>query len=50
MDHKGDFQIALQNKYSDKYEVDWGNPRVLLIAEKFSEYDKYAVNQNGRKY
>lgn len=47
MDHKGDFQIALQNKYSDKYEVDWGNPRVLLIAEKFSEYDKCAVNRMG---
>ena len=27
--------------------MDWGNPRVLLIAEKFSDYDKYAVNRMG---
>jgi predicted transport protein len=47
IDHKGDFQVALQNTIPGEIEVDWSSPRLLLIAEKFSEYDKYAVNRIG---
>jgi len=27
--------------------IDWSSPRLILIAETFSEYDKYAVNRIG---
>ena len=28
-------------------QISWSSPRVILIAESFSEYDKYAVNRIG---
>lgn len=46
MDHKGDFTLAVQ-KALGSVEINWQNPRLILIAEDFSEYDKYAVNRIG---
>ncbi len=47
VDHKGDFAIAVQKFLGKEVEIDWSNPRLILIAEGFSEYDKYAVNRIG---
>jgi len=47
VDHKGDFTIAAQEALGSKIEIDWSNPRLVIIAESFSEYDKYAVNRIG---
>jgi len=47
VDHKGDFTLAAQETLGVDIEIDWSAPRLILIAESFSEYDKYAVNRIG---
>jgi predicted transport protein len=47
VDHKGDFTLAAQEKLGKDVEIDWSSPRLILVAESFSEYDKYAVNRIG---
>lgn len=47
VDHKGDFTLAAQESLGTDIEIDWSAPRLILIAESFSEYDKYAVNRIG---
>ena len=47
MDHKGDFTLGVQQTLGPEVTIEWGNPRLILIAESFSEYDKYAVNRIG---
>ncbi len=47
VDHKGDFEIAAQKVLGSSISIDWSSPRLILVAETFSEYDKYAVNRIG---
>jgi predicted transport protein len=47
VDHKGDFTVAAQKALGQDVDIDWTSPRVILIAESFSDYDKYAVNRIG---
>jgi predicted transport protein len=47
VDHKGDFTLKAQKACGAGVKIDWTRPRVILIAESFSEYDKYAVNRIG---
>lgn len=47
VDHKGDFTLAAQKACGPNIKIDWSRPRLILIAESFSEYDKYAVNRIG---
>jgi predicted transport protein len=47
VDHKGDFTIAAQRACGMDVKIDWSHPRLILIAESFSDYDKYAVNRIG---
>lgn len=47
VDHKGDFTLVAQEKLGSNIEIDWSSPRLILVAESFSEYDKYAVNRIG---
>lgn len=47
VDHRGDFTMMAQKAFSSGFNIDWSHPRVILIAESFSEYDKYAVNRIG---
>ena len=47
VDHKGDFVIAAQKVLGNGIDIDWSQPRLILIAESFSDYDKYAVNRIG---
>lgn len=47
VDHKGDFTLAAQQELGKEIEIDWSSPRLILVAESFSEYDKYAVNRIG---
>jgi len=47
VDHKGDFTLLVQSKLGSNVEIDWSNPRLMLVAESFSDYDKYAVNRIG---
>jgi len=45
VDHKGDFEMLVYNKYGQKITVNWDEPRLILVAQNFNEYDKYAVNR-----
>jgi predicted transport protein len=47
VDHKGDFTLLAQKNLKKDVFIDWSNPRLILIAENFSEYDKYAINRMG---
>jgi len=47
VDHKGDFTLVAQEVLGKDIELDWSSPRLILVAESFSEYDKYAVNRIG---
>lgn len=47
VDHKGDFTLVAQESLGNEIEIDWSSPRLILVAESFSEYDKYAVNRIG---
>lgn len=48
VDHKGDFELLVQRKLGAGTAVDWTAPRVLCVADSFSKYDAYAVQQMGR--
>jgi len=45
IDHKGDFEILVQKKLGQNAKVNWDAPRLILIAQSYNEYDKYAVNR-----
>jgi len=45
VDHKGDFEILVQKKLGKSVKVNWDAPRLILIAQSYNEYDKYAVNR-----
>jgi predicted transport protein len=47
VDHKGDFTLAVQQTLGNDVQINWNNPRLILVAESFSDYDKYAVNRIG---
>ena len=47
VDHKGDFTLAAQKTLGNDVQINWNNPRLILVAESFSDYDKYAVNRIG---
>ncbi len=46
-DHKGDFQVAVNNAIKGNIEVDWSDIRVICIAPEFRKYDLHAVQVMG---
>lgn len=46
-DHKGDFEIAVQNQLGSKIKVDWSDIRVICIAPIYKKYDLHAVQVMG---
>ena len=50
MDHRGDFELLVRDKY-DKATADaveWSAPRLVCIAADFSKFDAHAVKQMSR--
>lgn len=45
VDHKGDFEILVEKKLGKKLKINWGQPRLILVASSFNKYDKYAINR-----
>jgi len=45
VDHKGDFQVVVQKKLGKKIKIDWSQPGLILIAQSFNKYDRYAINR-----
>jgi len=46
-DHKGDFEIAVQNSLGKEVKVDWSDVRVICIAPNYKKYDLHAVQVMG---
>ena len=44
VDHKGDFSVLAENKLGKKTKIEWGNPRLILLARSFNKFDKHAIN------
>ena len=47
VNHKGDFELAAKNKLGLNTQIKWDNPKMILVAQDYNKYDKYAVNQIG---
>ncbi len=50
MDHKAEFKLVVLEKCGkDSADlIEWSSPRLVCIAEGFTKYDEYAVQQMGR--
>lgn len=46
-DHRGDFQIAVNNKLGKNVEIDWNDIRVICIAPEYKKFDLHAVRMIG---
>lgn len=47
VNHRGDFEVAAKRTLGSKVEIKWDNPKMILVAQDYNKYDKYAVNQIG---
>ena len=45
VDHKGDFKVLAEKKIGRKIQIDWSQPKLILIASSYNKYDKYAINR-----
>lgn len=45
VNHKGDFEVTAQNKLGKDIKVKWDNPKMIIVAQDFNRYDKFAINQ-----
>ncbi len=45
VNHRGDFEVVAKNKLGNNIKIKWDNPKMILVAQDFNKYDKYAVNQ-----
>jgi len=50
MDHKAEFEQLVQKQFGQDAvdQLDWSAPRLLCIAEDFTRYDIYAIQQINR--
>lgn len=47
MDHKAAFKLLCKERLKENFNIDWSNPRVIIIARDFNKRDKYAIQQMG---
>lgn len=45
MDHRGDFKVVARKRLGEDISVRWESPRLILMAQSFDKYDKFAVNR-----
>ena len=45
VNHKGDFELVAKEKFGNDTKVLWNNPKMMIVAQDYNRYDKYAVNQ-----
>ena len=46
-DHRGDFQVAVNQSLGKNVEIDWSDVRVICIAPGYKKYDIHAVKMMG---
>lgn len=47
LEHKGDFELKVQEALKKPIKVEWKQPRLIIIAPSFNKYDQYAVKRMG---
>lgn len=47
LNHKGDFQLALERKLGKQMNIDWTQSRIIFIAKSFNAYQIGALSQNS---
>lgn len=47
LNHKGDFQLALERRLNKQMKVDWSQSRIIFIAKSFNAYQLGALSQNS---
>jgi len=47
LNHKGDFQLALERRLNKRMDVDWSQSRIIFIAKSFNAYQLGALSQNS---
>lgn len=45
VNHRGDFEVAAKNKLGNDLKIVWDNPKMIIVAQDYNKYDKYAVNR-----
>ena len=47
LNHRGDFIKAAETKLGPDVHIKWDNPKMILVAQDYNKYDKYAINRIG---
>ena len=47
LNHKGDFQLALERRLDLQMNVDWSQSRIIFIAKSFNSYQLGALSQDS---
>ena len=47
IDHKGDYQVAVNKSLGKNVEIDWSDVRVICIAPEYKKYDLHAAQVMG---
>jgi predicted transport protein len=50
LDHKAEFQLLVMERFGQEAarKIDWRNPRLICVANDFTNYDEHAVQQMAR--
>lgn len=48
LEHRGDFHIAAQKVLGQTIEVNWDNPRLIIVAQNYQQWDIYSVKHMGQ--
>jgi predicted transport protein len=47
LEHKAEFELAVQKKLGKAISINWKQPRLIIIAKSYNKYDQYAVKRMG---
>ena len=47
VEHRGDFELAVQRQLGQRIEVNWSHPRLIILVQTYNKYDNYAVKRMG---
>lgn len=45
VNHKADFENAAKRKLGVNTKISWDSPKMILVAQDYNNYDKYAVDK-----
>lgn len=47
LDHRGDFVVAAHETLGNDIEINWSNPRLIILAQSYAKWDTHAVRLMG---